>query len=39
MNDAVEAAITVVNDLSLAKGVARQPQIWQRVINAEGDYY
>ncbi len=39
MNYAIEAAITVVNDLSLAKEVAQPPQIWQRVINAEGDYY
>ncbi len=28
MNDTVEAAITVVNDLSLAKGVARLRDIW-----------
>jgi hypothetical protein len=39
MNDAVEAAMTVVNDLSLEKGVASLLQIWQRVINAEVDFY
>jgi histone-lysine N-methyltransferase SETMAR len=39
MNNAVEAAITVVNYLGLAKGVARLPEIWLRVIDEEGNYY